>query len=203
MDTMDFHKFFQTLLPIAIFVAWALISRPAKKRKKEQAALERKRRMEQAEEASGDLASSHPEHPASHPSGGAERWKQTLEDIFGEMGVPVEREPAPPPAQAPRREHAEISQESQSLEDLEPEVPPAGSKVAAQKTATPLSEGAYALHDSPITSKAVYAIGPDQAEVEGRRLNALGVYSAAELQRLIVWSEVIGKPLAFRESEIL
>jgi len=200
---MDFHKIFQTLLPIAFFVVWALISRPAKKRKKEQAALERKRRMEQAEEASGDLASSRPQHPVSHPPGGAEKWKQTLEDIFGERGVPVERQPAPPPAQAPRREHADIPLESQSLEDLKPEVPQALSKVAAQKTATPLSEGAYALHDSPITSKAVYAIGPDQAAVEDRRLNALGVYSEAELQRLIVWSEVLGRPLAFRESEIL
>jgi len=198
---MDFHKIFQTLLPIAVFVAWALISRPAKKRKKEQAALERKRRMEQAEEASGDLASPLPEHPVSHPPVGAERWKQTLEDIFGEMGVPVERGPAPPPAQKPRQEHRDIAQESQSLEDLEPEVPRVPSKAPAQKTATPLSEGAYALHDSPITSKAVYAIGPDQAAVEDRRLNALGVYSEAELQRLIVWSEVLGRPLAFRESE--
>ena len=60
----------------------------------------------------------------------------------------------------------------------------------------PAPESAYTQHDSPITSKTAYALGPSlaaQSSREHERLNDLGYFTASELQRLIVWSEVLGK----------
>jgi len=213
MEHTDFHKIFQTLIPIAIFIFWALISRPAKKRKKEQEALERKRRAQQREEQENRQVAPSPEesvHEDGHRGQGTQTWKRTLDDILGEMGVPMEREePEPRPIETPRyekarHEKARTAPESKSLEEPKIDIKKEPKLAIKETIDAPIVEGAYTLHDSPITSKTAYALGPSlaaQSSTEDQRLHDLGGYSAAELQRLMVWSEVLGKPLALRENE--
>ena len=45
MEHTDLHKLVQTLLPIAIFVLWAMFSKPAKKKRKERAEQENRQRQ--------------------------------------------------------------------------------------------------------------------------------------------------------------
>ena len=162
-------------MPIAIFVFWAFISRPAQKRKKEREALERKRYREQ-QELNQEAESQAPEStPSSDPD-----WREEPD---------FETQPYDEP-----HSEKEISRSgSQS---------PEGRKPQPTKNPAPAPESAYTQHDSPITSATAYALGPSlaaQSSREHERLNDLGYFTASELQRLIVWSEVLGKPNALRD----
>jgi hypothetical protein len=210
MDHSPFEGLFKTLVPILIFVVWALISRPAQKKKKEEKLRRRRQREMEEAQRQTDL----PSGSEQQPEPAKEEWKQSIEDVLEEMGFPVERKPAPPPSQQPVRKPveekpkpSEVLPESQSLEDMEPEVVPQKAipeKAVDEKMKSHLAiqEAAYTLGASPIDSKKVYATATEPAPAlasETRREPAGEKYAAEELQKFIVWSELLGKPVALRD----
>ena len=67
-----------------------------------------------------------------------------------------------------------------------------------------IQEAAYTLSTSPIDSQKVYATptGSVPANASESPLETvMAKYTADELQKFIVWSELLGKPLALRDEE--
>jgi hypothetical protein len=206
MDHSPFENLFKTLLPIIIFIIWALLSRPAQKKKKEQEAL-RRRRQKELETAENTLPETdRPVDEQVREHGAAkDDWKRSLEDVLEEMGLPVERKPAPPPVNQPANEKAAPPPESleeESLEDLEPEVVPEKVVDEKMKSHLAIQEAAYTLSVSPIDSQKVYATATESTPAlisETTHETVIAKYAAGELQKFIVWSELLGRPVALRD----
>jgi hypothetical protein len=202
MEHHEFSKIIQTLLPIAIFVLWALLSRPAQKRKKAQEALERKRRESEAARAEPMHQEPADNAHAEDTTAGENKWRGALDDMLSEMGLPVERRPSPLPVETPSEKKPELPEEAQTLEDLEPEVAPQKPVDKQMKAHLAIQERAYTLAASPIESQNAYSITTESFPAigsESLQATSLSSYSADELQKFIVWSEVLGKPIGLRD----
>jgi hypothetical protein len=206
MDHSPFEGFLKTLAPIVIFIIWAMLSRPAQKKKKEQEELRRRRQqeIEASQTASPDTDRS--SDRMQEPEVAKEDWKRSIEDVLEEMGLPVERKPAPPPMNQPAQEKttlpSESPEEEQSLEDLEPEVAPEKAPDEKMKDHLAIQEHAYTLAASPIDNQKAYFTAAEYlAENASQPHTETGGKddTAGELQKFIVWAELLGKPVALRD----
>ncbi len=216
MDHSPFEGLFKTLLPILIFIIWAMVSRPAQKKKKEQEESHRRRQREPeraGREASRETSDAAGGERIPEPRSAKEDWKRSIEEVLEEMGLPVERPPAPAPIDRPAAEQpaprSESPVEEQSLETLEPEVVPdkvVPEKVIDEKMKSHLAiqEAAYTLAASPIDSQKVYATAAESTSentFDNGQEPVTAHYGADELQKFVVWSELLGKPVALREEK--
>jgi hypothetical protein len=192
-----------------------MLSRPAQKKKKEQEELQRRRQreIEAAEESSREAAGPSDEQMLK-PENAKDDWKQSIEDVLEEMGLPVERKPAPVPMDQPSPEETTPRRESpveeQSLENLEPEIAP--EKVVPEKAVDEkmkshlaIQEAAYNLTVSPINSQKAYATVTDSASTnifDTPRETVMAQYTTDDLRKFIVWSELLGKPIGLREEMV-
>jgi hypothetical protein len=216
MDHSPFEGLFKTLLPIIIFIIWAMVSGSAQRRKKEQAVL--KRQKQQEIETAGETASE-TDRPSNQKvqepdATKKEDWKRSIEDVLEEFGLPIERKPIPQTINQPAEKTAAApvehspEEESQSLEDMEPEVVPEKAIDEKMKAHLAIQESAYTLSASPIDNQKAYSIttfdsmpasGSDGAPHETLQIENA---SARDLQKFVVWSELLGKPVALRDYEV-
>jgi hypothetical protein len=207
MDHSPFEGIFKTLLPIAIFILWAMVSRPAKKKKKEQEALARRRQRE-IESAPSEPTSSSGHIPEPEPVEGD--WKQSIDDVLEEMGLPVERKPLPPSPSPVEKSAEKVVPpkepiEEQSLEDLEPEIVPKKAVDEKMKSHLAIQEAAYILGESPIDNQKVY-VTPAESSLSENASRSFSETSdkspgPGDLKKFIVWSEVLSKPVSLRDEE--
>ena len=201
MEHHDFSKIIQTLLPIAIFVLWALLSRPAQKRKKAQEALEHKRLESETSHAESAYREPADNAHAEDNGAGKNKWRGALDDMLAEMSLPVERQPSPRPIGTPP-EKEPLPEEAQTLEDLKPEVAPEKPVDKQMKAHLAIQERAYTLAASPIDNQNAYSTITESIPVTASKslhATSLSSYTADELQKFIVWSEVLGRPIGLRE----
>jgi hypothetical protein len=208
MDHSPFEGFFKLLLPILIFIAWPMFSN-AQKRKKEQEALKR-RRQQEAETAAQiptEIDYSPSEQKQEQAVNPKDSRSRSLEDILEELGFPIEQEkaPTPKPASHPVEKTApprEMPEESPSLEDLKPEVVSKKAPDEKMKAHLAIQEGAYTLSASPIDNQKAYlietSIADGGSEVPHEPIQT-AYASAGDLQKFIVWSELLGKPVALKD----
>ena len=205
MEHSPFENLLKTLVPLIILIIWAMVSRPAKKRKQEETFKRRRRQETETQEPAWETSSSSGEQTEEDKTA-KDDWKRSLEEVFKEMGMPMEQKPAPPSTKKPMeiKMPPPESLEGDSLEDLEPEVVPEKSIDEKMKSHLAIQEAAYTLSASPIDSQKVYATqtgsvpgGSSETPLE----TVMAKYAADELQKFIVWSELLGKPLALRDEE--
>jgi len=155
MEHTDFHKIFQTLLPIAIFILWALFSKSGKKRGK---------------------AAPVPRHERSDHD---------------------QSEGPSPAAEKSMPEH-----NTRSLEDLQPEVVTEPATDGAMKSHLAIQAGAYDLAISPIDNQKAYSTAieniPTSESGTSFHTTQSGP-SVAALQKYIIWSEILSRPVALRD----
>jgi hypothetical protein len=102
--------------------------------------------------------------------------------------------------------------EEQSLESLEPEVAhekavlekviPEKAVDEKMKSHLAIQEAAYTVDVSPIDNQKVYATAAEIAHAnigDTPHHTNTTYYTADELKKFIVWSELLGKPIALRE----
>jgi hypothetical protein len=183
----------------------------AQKRKKEQEALRRRRQQEAETGAKIPTKIDHSsgEQPQKQEAIQKDNRKRSIEDVLEEMGFPVERQdPQPVPTHHKEEKTAPPpkmqEEEALSLEDLKPEV--VQEKVIDEKTKAHLAiqEGAYTLSASPIDNPKAYSTAlngsiTDSGSETPQEKVQTAFASARDLQKFIVWSELLGKPVALRD----
>jgi hypothetical protein len=209
MDHSPLEGFFKLLLPILIFIAWPMFTN-AQKRKKEQEALRRRRQQDfETAKETRPKADDRSDEQIQKQEPAIDTRKRSIEDVLEEMGFPVDRHaPQPKPTHhaeektAPPPEMQE--EESQSLEDLKPEVVPEKAIDEKTKAHLAIQEGAYTLSASPIDNPKAYStalsgsISDSGSEFpQGKAPKAYE--SPKDLQKFIVWSELLGKPVALKD----
>jgi hypothetical protein len=214
MDHSPLEGIFKALWPIIIFIIVAIASNSSQKRKKAQEdALRRQRHkeIETAQQPSSETGRPSIPGPVATKQ---EDWKRTIEDVLEEMGLPVERKPEPPPMPEPAVQKKapppgeSPEEESQSLEDLEPEIVQEKAIDEKMKAHLAIQENAYALGASPIDNPKVYstatseAISAGASETPREKTQTAYDSGAEDLQKFIVWSEVLGKPVTLKDEEI-
>jgi hypothetical protein len=223
MEHHDFSQMLKSLWPIIILIVWTLFSLPAQKRKKEQEELKRRKRQQELEREQNAPQGTQENRPTEHLKNTPKpEWKRSLEQVFEEMGFPLEHEEKIPPAEQPAQktmneetkssrpieikpgssrptmEHESI-EDSRSLEDLTPEVPPEKpiNKTKKNGPVPIIKENTYSLGISPIDDKKAYAtssvsIAESASEDSPKK-------TTEEFQKFVVWAELLGKPVALRE----
>jgi hypothetical protein len=220
MEHLDLPHLLKSLMPVLIFVVWALFSLPNNKKKKDREALKR-RKLEELERAETQVSrDENGAHDLGKQPTPKSEWKRSIEQVFEEMGFPLEKEQKSPPPEMrnepslPQSEKtgtthshntrtvSSLPKDSRSLEDLEPEIPVGKPPEKTHTVALPVKDGAYSLAASPIDDKKAYA----QTSLSGTEnssyalsQNLTGKISPHELQKFVVWSELLGKPVALRE----
>ncbi len=130
--------------------------------------------------------------------------KRTLDEIFGELGIPVpgEQEPnseKPHGYTEPQKNRPaeETVTKNKRIDSKEPKQYPVSVSVATAAISA-VQKDANAAYDSasPLTEKNIYAVSSSVVEEER---SLLGKYDAKELQRLVIWSEILAKPKALQE----
>ena len=182
----------------------------AQKRKKEQEALKR-RRLQEADRAAQkptEIDHSPSQQKQEQETNQKDNRKRSLEDMLEEMGFSVERKqaPLPMPTKHPVKTAPpqEMPEESQSLEDLKPEVVPEKVTDEKMKAHLAIQEGAYTLSASPIDNPKAYSTAlsrsiTDSGSEAPHEPIQTAYASARDLQKFIVWSELLGKPLSLKD----
>jgi hypothetical protein len=214
MDHSPFEGLLKTLVPIIVFVMWAIVSGSGQKRKKAQEEALKRRRQEELERPRQRAAEpGEPSDEAIAKPGATkqEDWKRTIEDVLEEMGLPIERKPEPRPMSEPGPQKkapppGEPDEEEESLEDLEPEVATVpetvskGKEIPKKQIQYESRDNAYKQAASPLDGTAAFA-APILAPLDEIGSPPASQHSMEDLQKFIVWSELLGKPVALREEE--
>ncbi|HAJ78301.1 MAG TPA: hypothetical protein DCO75_00895 [Fibrobacteres bacterium] len=196
MEHTDLHKLVQTLLPIAIFALWAMFSKPARKKRKERA--EQENRQRQNENDVPDFQQQEMGTVVYHEQNmEILKESQSLEDVSTNEEESLESKDSFTSAPEVVLDTPAVSQKStEKLSvDLLTDLPQ--NKISVEKV---LSENAYAQSVSPINSQTAYSIATPATGIPAQGSD-MATCSTNELRKIIVWSEILGKPVGLRDIE--